>query len=644
MVTTKRSKENPIFYPTRDNSWEAEAAFNGSVVKDGPTYTMVYRALSLEHLHQDKRLKLSTIGAAESRDGVHFRKHRQFIAPVEPWEKYGCEDPRITKFEGKYYIFYTAISNWPPNRDGIKVAVAVTSDLSKIEERHLVTPFNAKAMVLFPERINGKIAVALTAHTDNPPAKICIALLDKIEQLWDAEFWNAWHKEIDSHVINIFHTNDDHLEVGSAPIKTNDGWIMVFSYIESYFGGGRRVFRIDAALLDLANPQKLIGQTVDPLLVPEEQYEIYGMVPNVIFPSGALLDEGQFFIYYSACDTSICRASITLNDLLDELKQNPTVNPHHKKAEMMARFEGNPIISPIKEHHWESKYTFNAGAILAENKIHILYRAMGDDDTSVLGYAETADGLHLDERLAEPVYLPREGFEIKHQPGFSGCEDPRLSRIDDTIYMCYTAYDGINPPRIGLSSIGVADFVAHNWNWSRPKLISAPGMDNKDSCILPAKIDEKYVVLHRLPPCIWIDFVSDLEFDDNHWLGGHPLMMPRVNSWDNLKIGLNGPPERTPDGWLLIYHGVSREDMKYRMGAALLDLENPTKILARLHNPILEPLTWYENEGYRAGTVFSNGQAVKDGILYIYYGGADKYLAVATTPLATILDALKHGK
>ncbi len=644
MVTTKRSKENPLFYPTKDNAWEAEAAFNGSVIKEGSTYYMLYRALSVEHLYEDKRLKLSTIGIAEGGDGVHFKKRRQLLGPRERWEKYGCEDPRITKFEGKYYIFYTALGNWPPNKDSIKVAVAITSSLDHIDERHLVTPFNAKAMCLFPERVNGKIVVVFTAHTDSPPAKICIAFLDSIEQLWDEAFWTNWHKDIDNHVISIYHTKDDHLEVGAVPIKTESGWVLVFSYIEKYFHAAERIFRIDAALLDSNNPQKLIGQTLDPLLVPEEQYELYGIIANVIFPSGALLDEGQFHIYYSACDTSICRASITLNDLLDELKHNPIVNPHHKKPEMMARFEGNPIISPIKEHSWESKYTFNAGAIFAGDKIHILYRAMGDDDTSVLGYASTTDGLHIEERFAEPVYTPREGFEIKHHPGFSGCEDPRLTRIDDTIYMCYTAYDGINVPRIGLSSILVDDFVKHNWNWARPKLISAPGMDNKDSCIMPEKINGNYAILHRLPPCIWLDFVTDLEFDDNHWLGGHPLLTPRVNSWDNLKIGLNGPPEKTQDGWLLLYHGVSREDVKYRMGAALLDLNNPSKVIARLHNPILEPLTWYENEGYRAGTVFSNGQVIKDGILYIYYGGADKYTAVATTPVETILTALKKGK
>ncbi len=644
MVTTKRSKENPLFFPTKDNNWEALAAFNGTVLKNGANdYTMAYRALSLDQLYEGQRLKLSTIGVAQSGDGIHFKRRRQFIVPEETWEKYGCEDPRTTKLDDTYYTFYTAIGNWPPNAEGIKVGVALSKDMETVTERHLVTPFNAKAMVMFPERINGKIVIALTVNTDKPPATICLAMLDTIEQVWDLAWWEKWYKHYQDFKIPIQYTPNDHLEVGAIPVKTAEGWVMIFCYIENYFTGNPR-FRIDAALLDLNEPQKLIGQTLDPLLVPEEQYETYGIVPNIIFPSGAFIEEGQFFIYYSACDTTVCRASVTLNDLLEELKHNPTVNPHYRRPEMMARFDGNPIVSPIKDHSWESKYTFNAGAIYAGDKIHVLYRAMGDDETSVMGYISLKDGLHVDERLPEPVYGPREAFEIKHHPGFSGCEDPRITRIDDTIYMCYTAYDGVNNPRIALSTIKVDDFLAHNWNWTMPKLISAPGVDNKDSCIVPEKIHDSFVVFHRISPCIWVDFVTDLEFGDGKWLGGHPLMGPRVNAWDNLKIGLNGPPEKTEDGWLLLYHGVSKEDLKYRMGAALLDLDNPLKVLARLQNPILEPLTWYENEGYRVGTVFSNGQAIKDGVLYVYYGGADKYLGVATTPVKTIVEALKKGK
>ena len=537
MVKSKRSKENPLFYPNKNNSWEAEAAFNGSVVKIGQNYSMLYRALSLDHLYQSKRLKLSTIGICQSGDGLHFRKRRQFITTDKPWDKYGCEDPRITYFEGKYFIFYTALSAFPPDRESIKVAVAVTNDLETVEEKHLVTPFNAKAFALFPERINGKIAALLTVNTDKPPAKICLAQFDRIDEIWQEEYWHEWYKNWQEKALPIYHTENDHLEVGSVPIKTDEGWVLIFCYIENYFNG-KPLFRIDACLLDNNNPQKLIGQTVDPLLIPEEQYELYGLVPNIIFPSGALLDEGQLHIYYSACDTSICRASVTLKELLSELKMNPQVNPHHKRSELLARYDGNPLISPITDHPWESKYTFNAGALLVDEKIYILYRAMGDDDTSVLGLASTRDGLKLDERLSEPVYLPREQFEMKIHPGFSGCEDPRLTLIDETIYMCYTAYDGINPPRIALTSIAKNAFLSKNWEWQKPKLISAPGMDNKDSCLVSGKIDDRYLIFHRINPCIWIDFVTDLDFADNHFLGGHPLMGPRVNSWDNLKIGL----------------------------------------------------------------------------------------------------------
>ena len=620
------------------------AAFNGSIVKEQNYYTLAYRALSLSQLYEGVRMKLSTIGIAQSGDGIHFRKRRQLIVPEKDWERFGCEDPRITKLDDTYYIFYTALSSWPPHADHIKVALATTKDLKSIDRKYLVTPFNAKAMALFPKKIAGKITALLTVHTDRPPAKICLARVDSIEQLWDQAFWATWYKQLEEHVVPIAQEVTDHLEVGVVPVATLSGWILVFAYIENYYSESSRIFRIDAALLDRQNPQRVIGQTLDPLLVPEAAYEFYGMVPNVIFPTGTLIEEGQLFVYYSACDTTICRASITLSDLLAELTHNPVVNPHKKKPELLARFEGNPILSPIKEHPWESKYTFNAGALYVGNRVHILYRAMGDDDTSQLGYAVSRDGLHIDQRFTQPVYKPREGFEIGRHPGFSGCEDPRLTTIGDTIYMCYTAFDGENPPRIALCRISIKDFLKHLWHWTTPQLISAPGMDNKDSCIMSEKIGGKYIIFHRIPPCIWVDVVDSLSFGDNRWLGGHFLMGPRPNSWDSLKIGLNGPPVKTSEGWLLLYHGVSRKDQKYRMGAALLDVNNPLRVLARLHNPILEPLTWYENEGYRPGTVFSNGHVVKDDILYVYYGGADTYTAVATAPLSSILGALKKGR
>src|SRR6185437_14598707 len=124
------------------------------------------------------------------------------------------------------------------------------------------------------------------------------------------------------------------------------------------------------------------------------------------------------------------------------------------------------------------------------------------------------DGLHIDERLAEPAYVPREDFEMKKVPnGNSGCEDPRLTRIGDRVYMLYTAFSGGGPPRVALASIALADFLARRWNWTEPVLISPPGMDDKDAALFPRKIKGKYVFLHRLGSDIWIDFVDDLNFD-----------------------------------------------------------------------------------------------------------------------------------
>lgn len=644
MVTTKRSTVNPILLPNKEHNWEAEAAFNGSVVKDEAGYSMVYRAISLDQLYLGIRMNQSTVGLAQSGDGIHFKLRKQLITPELDWEQFGCEDPRMTKIDNDYYICYTAISSWPPGASGIKCAVAKTHDFKTLE-KHLVTFFNAKAMVLFPEKINGKYVAILTAHTDLPPSRICIAYFDTLEQMWDEKYWREWYKDLEKHELNILKSKDDQIEVGAVPVKTSAGWVLLIGFVQNYFSD-HKVFRIDAVLLDPKDPQKVIGQTVDPLLLPEEEYEIYGSVPNVIFPSGALIEEDKFVIYYGATDTTVCRATIPVTDLIEELQSHPMFSTSGgKKPFMLERFAGNPIISPVANHPWETKYTFNPAAIYLDNKVHILYRAMGDDDTSVIGYASSPDGFHLEERLDEPVYVPREEFEKKRHPGFSGCEDPRLTLIDDTIYMCYTAYDGVNPPRIGLSTIQKEDFIAKRWAaWTKPILISAPGVDNKDSCIVAEKIGGRYAIFHRLPPCIWIDFVSDLKFGDNTWIGGHPIMGPRANAWDSLKIGLGDAPNKTEDGWLMIYHGVSKYDVKYRLGAALLDLENPNRVIARLNNPILEPEMDYENKGYREGTVFACGSVIIGDTLYIYYGGADKYVGVATCKLKDILDALKKGR
>ncbi len=187
-----RSEENPILKPKRNHVWEAGAVFNGCPVKKGENIYLVYRALSLPYYSvlTDTALPVSSIGLARSKDGIHFTGRRRFIFPEHPWERFGCEDPRVTKFNGKYFIFYTALSSWPPTADGIRVGLAVTRDLSRVR-KYPVTPFNAKAMALFPERINGKMYAILTVHTDRPPARICLASFSSEEEVWSESHWQT---------------------------------------------------------------------------------------------------------------------------------------------------------------------------------------------------------------------------------------------------------------------------------------------------------------------------------------------------------------------------------------------------------------------------------------------------------------------
>lgn len=301
----------------------------------------------------------------------------------------------------------------------------------------------------------------------------------------------------------------------------------------------------------------------------------------------------------------------------------------------LKRFGGNPIIKPISQHPWESKATFNPGAVCSEDKIYIIYRAMSGNDVSVLGLAISSDGFQIDERLEEPIYVPRESFEIK------GCEDPRIVKIGNKFYMCYTAYDGITP-RVALTSIKVSDFLKRNWNWEKPLLISPLEFPDKNACILPEKIGGKYFVFHRLEPSIWVDSIDDPDtLGKSCKVKGTEWLKPRTNMWDSKKIGIAPPFIKTESGWVLIYHAVSEQDQKYRLGKVLLDLKNPTQVITRSDYPILEPEEWYENEGLRPGTVFACGAVVIKDKLFVYYGAADKYVCVATANLDEFLEELK---
>ena len=637
MFTVIHSRHNPILIPDMRHHWEAFATFNPSPIRRGNTTYMLYRAMSFPDVLSNPSQR-SVIGIAQSKDGVHFTNHTQFLVPEEAWEKFGCEDPRVTYFEGKYYIFYTALGNFPFNAEGIKVAVAVSRDLKKTEERHLVTPFNAKAMVLFPERIGGKVTVLFTAHTDTPPAYITLVQTDTVEDLWEKGAQERFEKKIGAYTLDLRRTEYDQCEIGAPPIKTKYGWLLIYAHIQNYFpnpANAERVFGIEALLLDLADPRKIIGRTAGPLLTPQEPYEVSGYVSNVVFPSGALLMDDTVHIFYGAADTTGCRVKVNLDDLVGSISPETAPEWHFK------RFEGNPIITPKEERVWEATATFNPGAIALRGKTHLLYRAMSPDNTSTIGYAATTDGVSIDERLTEPVYIPRAPFEMKKIAGNnSGCEDPRITKIGTRLYMCYTAYDGIGPPQVAVTSILEKDFLKHNFNWAPPELLTPRGVDDKDACILSEKIGGKYLVLHRVGTDICGDYIDSLDFTKEKVERCIRVLGPRPGAWDSIKVGITAPPLKTKKGWLLLYHAISRVHHTYRVGAALLDKKDPTVVLARSSDPIFEPIEEYEKTGVVPNVVFPCGMTEKDGLLYIYYGGADRVCGVATMKIDVILNAL----
>ncbi|MGB4834016.1 MAG: hypothetical protein WBP40_03240 [Candidatus Moraniibacteriota bacterium] len=325
------------------------------------------------------------------------------------------------------------------------------------------------------------------------------------------------------------------------------------------------------------------------------------------------------------------------------------------------RFAQNPIIEPVIRNSWEAFATFNPAAIYLDGRIHLLYRAQGYDGQSVLGYASSGDGVHIDERHADPAFVPSRAAESAARThalsfvsggGTGGCEDPRLVEIDGVVYLIYVAFDGANPPGVALTHIAKADFLAKRWEWARPKLISLPGEIQKNWVLFPEQINGKYAIIHGLSPEIRIEYVDSLKkLGDGHYIrslkshGGRGYIEPaRLRAWDNIVRGVGAPPIKTEYGWLVFYHGMDlRDPGKYKVGVMLLDLEHPEKILRRALEPVLEPEAVYENSGHKPGVIYVCGAVIKDKKLLVYYGAADRSTGVAMADLDSFLgDLLKN--
>ena len=634
MFTVTRLEHNPILSPLREHYWEIAAAFNGCPILRGAETHLVYRAMSDPNLLQNSHIRMSVIGHAVSHDnGAHYTDRRILISPDIDFDRYGCEDPRITCIDGVYYIFYTALGGYPFSEDNIKVAVGLSSDLKTIYEKHLVTPFNAKAMALFPEKIGGKMAALVTVNTDRKPSDICYAEFDTPEEMWSPEYWHNWYNNLDTHKVHVRRKPEDQIELGAPPVRTDKGWLVIYSHIQRY-GRSDQAFGIEAVLLDLNNPLKILGRTKGPFMVPEQYYEHIGQVPHVIFPTGALIRGNTLQIYYGAADTHCAIATVPLDNLLSSILEDD-------QQKGFTRFKGNPILAPRPGRLWEVRGTINPGAVDIGNKTHIVYRAVSSQNVSTVGYAISSDGFTIDERPDKPIYFPRAPFELNANAQENyGCEDARIAIIQDRIYMTYTGYDGITP-RVAVSSISIKDFTERRWgNWVAPQVITPPGVPDKDCIIIPESINGKYVVIHRVQQSICADLVGSLDFSKEQINTCIELIAPRPGMWDGNKVGISTPPIKTDKGWLLLYHGISWSGI-YRVGALLLDITDPTLVKARTSTPIFEPEESYEQSGIVPNVVFPCGFVVRNNIGYMYYGAGDSVSGVATIDMDTLMNMLE---
>ena len=334
----------------------------------------------------------------------------------------------------------------------------------------------------------------------------------------------------------------------------------------------------------------------------------------------------------------------------------------------LQRYAQNPILRPNPANAWEALVTTNPGAWYDERagQVILIYRAAGNDflHRISLGIATSANGYDF-QRVSDQPFLATS--EEGHWDAGS-VEDPRVVQFDDWYFITYAAVP-VLPGQYWLNAGGRFQLpeqtpafpIGLRNNWTRTGLLltkdfrqvyragylSDPTVDDRDVIIFPERVNGKFVTLHRpmqwcgegfpcQQPAIWIAFSDDLL--EHKQL---QLLAQAEYEWEGAKVGGAAPPIKTADGWLMLYHAVGYDD-RYRVGVMLLDLADPTRILARSPEPIYEPNAWYETEGIYKGITFPCGNVVIDGTLFVYYGGADQYCGVATCALADLLAYLRN--
>lgn len=304
-----------------------------------------------------------------------------------------------------------------------------------------------------------------------------------------------------------------------------------------------------------------------------------------------------------------------------------------KRETIVERYAKNPILTrddvpyPVETVH-------NAGVVKTNDRYVMLFRSHCRNGRSIIGKAESVDGCSF-KVGARPFMLPAESGEFAEYETF-GVEDPRIATIGGDHLITYSAYSR-HGVRIGLATTRDFERV------ERFSLITE--CDMRNVVLFPARFGELYARLDRphteiSPWGIWISFSPDL----SHWGDAREVMRPVPYHWDELKIGPGATPVRTDSGWLHVYHGAFRTmaGSVYRLGAALHDLDDPSRILGVGDDWILQPEDPWELTGYVPNVVFSCGAVAEgDGTLRLYWGGADTVMCTGTARIDALVDLCK---
>ncbi|MBN1345836.1 MAG: glycoside hydrolase family 130 protein [Phycisphaerae bacterium] len=300
--------------------------------------------------------------------------------------------------------------------------------------------------------------------------------------------------------------------------------------------------------------------------------------------------------------------------------------------DVMRRSRSNPLIE-LKHLPFRSSDIWNAAATRFEDEVLLLITVETLEGTYRIFRARSHDG--------ERFTVDREPFMTSLETGPNqmyesmGIRDPRITFLEDTYYITYVA-DGDHGLRLGLArtrdfrSVEQAGYVSQ--------------VDVKGGALFPRKLGGRYAILKRPDAgCgIWVSYSDDLSY----WGGERAVMTPRGGYWDPTRVGIGSPPIEIDQGWLLIYYGEKGTSAGplVRLGAAILDRDDPSQVLARSNIPILSPRDRYERVGNVPNVVFSCGALLEDGHVMLYYGASDSCVCLATADLDDIVRTCMESK